>query len=83
MPSMYSTLSQPYAMPKREYQVNFRVSAEGKAILYALQDHYGLSQAGVFEMLLRQVARDQGIDTKKPGRSITSTLGSGKGGRHG
>lgn len=70
-------------MPPKTGQLNFRVSAEGKAILYALQDHFGLTQAGVMEMILRRVAREEGIDMKDPPRKFGSTLGMGKGGRHG
>lgn len=51
-------------------QVNFRISEQGKAILYALQDYHGLSQAGIFEMLLRQAARDAGWDPKNPPRDL-------------
>ena len=42
-------------------QINVRLSDHGIAILYALQDHWGLSQAAVFEMVLRNTARDEGI----------------------
>jgi hypothetical protein len=42
-------------------QVNVRLSDDAVAILYALQDHYGVSQAAVFEMLLRDRARTEGI----------------------
>jgi hypothetical protein len=45
--------------PKREH-VNFRISEEGKAILYYLQDYFGLTQGGVLELLLREKAREIG-----------------------
>lgn len=69
-------------MPVRSEQLNARISERGKAILYALQDHFGLSQAGVIEMLLRDAAREKGIDMDDPQRKLGSTLGTGKGGRH-
>lgn len=56
-------------MPSRKEQVNFRISDQGKTILYGLQDHYGLSQSGVFELLLREKARqvktEEGVDLMK------------------
>jgi antitoxin component of RelBE/YafQ-DinJ toxin-antitoxin module len=45
--------------------VNFRISDDGKRILGALQEHFGLSQSSVFELLLREKARDLGIDPEK------------------
>lgn len=69
-------------MPRKTDQLNFRITDEGKRILYALQDHFGLTQSGVMEMILRRVAREEGIDVKNPQRKLGSTLGSGKGGRH-
>jgi antitoxin component of RelBE/YafQ-DinJ toxin-antitoxin module len=44
--------------PKRSEVVNFRITEEGKDLLYQLQDYYGVSQSSVFEMLLRERARD-------------------------
>lgn len=38
-------------------QVNVRISDDAIAILYALQDYYGISQAALFEILLRDKAR--------------------------
>lgn len=70
-------------MPRKTSQLNFRITEEGKNILYALQDHFGLTQSGVMEMILRRVAREEGIDLKDPPRKLESTLGNGKGGRHG
>jgi antitoxin component of RelBE/YafQ-DinJ toxin-antitoxin module len=48
-------------MPKRPDQVNVRISDLGKNIMSALQDHYGISQAAVVEMLLRDKAREVGM----------------------
>lgn len=71
-------------MPKRPNTIAFRISDRGRSLLYAMQDHWGLSQAGVFELLLRNAARDAGFDVNDPPRSLTSTLAPGnKGGRHG
>lgn len=70
-------------MAAKEFQVNFRVSTQGKNILYSLQDYLGLSQAGVLEFILREEARRQGWDVNSPPRKFTSTLGDGHGGRHG
>jgi hypothetical protein len=43
----------------------FRLSAEGKALLLALAAHYGLSQTGALEFILRDHAREKGV---KPAR---------------
>jgi hypothetical protein len=45
--------------------VNFRISEDGARILSALQEHFGLSQSSVFELLLREKARDLQIDVEK------------------
>lgn len=42
-------------------QVNVRLSERAISILYALQDHYGLSQAAIFELLLRDKANDMNL----------------------
>lgn len=47
--------------PKRSETVTFRISEEGKDLLYQLQEYYGVSQSSVFEMMLRDRARDLGI----------------------
>ena len=46
------------ALSKRD-QINVRLSDEAIGILYALQEWYGCSQAAVFEMLLRDRARQE------------------------
>jgi hypothetical protein len=56
-------------------QVNVRLSDEAIAILYALQDHYGISQSAVFEILLREKARAEGI---KPNPLVHSGSGTAK-----
>ena len=48
-------------MPPKSDQVGFRISKDGLAILFQLQEHYGLSQSGIFEMLLRERARAEGF----------------------
>ena len=42
-------------------QINVRLSDTAIGILYALQDYYGISQAAVFELLLRDKARETGV----------------------
>lgn len=71
-------------MPQRKTtNINVRITETGKQILYALQDHYGLTQSGVFELILRDCARALAWDPENPRRKLSSTLGTGKGGRHG
>lgn len=45
----------------RPDQVNVRISDQGKWCLLQLQEFYGLSQAGVMEMILREKARAVGF----------------------
>lgn len=45
-------------VPLKKEHVNFRISEDGKAVLYYLQDYFGLSQSGVIELLLREKARE-------------------------
>lgn len=51
-------------MPKRPETVSFRISEEGKDLLYQMTDYYGVSQSSVFEMLLRDRARELGLEPK-------------------
>lgn len=44
-------------VPAKREHVNYRITDEGKAILYALQDWWGVSQSGAMEMLLRETSR--------------------------
>lgn len=57
-------------MPKRLDQVNVRISEEGKATLYALQEYYGLSQAGLLEMILREKFKGLGLILEKTGTEL-------------
>jgi hypothetical protein len=41
--------------------LSFRLSAEGKRLLEAVQEYHGLSQSSVIEFLLREHARKVGI----------------------
>ena len=64
---------------KRPAQLNLRVSDNARALLEVLQDHYGLSQAGVFELLLREAGRAVGY-TAEDGRAkkvVAQTNASG------
>ena len=47
---------------QRPIAVNVRLSDTARYILDQLQDYYGLSQASIFEMLLREDARRLGIN---------------------
>lgn len=58
-------------MPSRKPQVNVRLSPLGKDVLHFLQAHYGVSQAAVFEMLLRDKARSLGQDPAAVRRPLT------------
>jgi hypothetical protein len=40
-------------------QVNVRLSDEAITTLYALQDHLGISQSAIFEMLIREKGRTE------------------------
>lgn len=42
-------------------QISIRVSDTGKALLDALVDRLGVTQAGVIEMGLRELARKEGV----------------------
>lgn len=44
-----------------KHQLNVRVSEEAHAIVRELQLHYGLTQAGVLELVLRETARERGF----------------------
>lgn len=59
-------------MPSKNAQLNFRLSAEGKALILRLTDYHGLSQAAVVEMLLRAHARNEGLapTTKRQARHL-------------
>jgi hypothetical protein len=48
-------------MPSEKPQLNARVSKEAISIMQYLQQYYGLSQAGVLELLLREKAKELGI----------------------
>lgn len=48
--------------------LSIRISEEGKRILGLLQEHYGLSQSSVIEMLVREHARQQGLLPQTPTR---------------
>lgn len=49
----------------RPRQLNVRLSDEAIATVLALQEYYGLSQAGVLEMVLRDRFRALGLVLKK------------------
>lgn len=46
-------------------QINVRLSDDAVAILYALQDHFGISQAALFEMMLREKARAERLNVNE------------------
>jgi hypothetical protein len=46
---------------KRSLQIGIRLTDTGRYLMEQLQEHFGLSQASVFEMLLRDEARRQGL----------------------
>lgn len=46
---------------KRSTNLNIRFSETGKFLMGELQEHLGLSQASIVEMLLREEARRRGI----------------------
>lgn len=46
---------------KRPDQLNIRISDLGKDLVVRLAEHYGLSQAGVLEMIIREKAREIGM----------------------
>lgn len=54
----------------RSTAINVRISEVGIGLLHALQDHYGLSQASIVEMLLREDARRQGINIPGSGADL-------------
>jgi len=41
----------------RSSNINIRVTDTGKHLMACLQEHYGLSQSSIMEMLLREEAR--------------------------
>lgn len=43
-------------------QLNVRVSDEAHAVIRELAKYHGLTQAGVLEMVLREIARDRGMN---------------------
>lgn len=45
----------------RSGNMNVRISDTGRYLMDALQEHYGLSQSSIIEMLLRDDARRHGI----------------------
>ena len=62
-PSVARLISERRAsMPSRRDQINVRASDEAVAILYALQDHWGISQAAIIEMLLRKASREEKLE---------------------
>lgn len=46
---------------KKEGNLNVRISDTGRYLLDELQEHLGLSQSGIIEMLLRDEARRRAI----------------------
>jgi len=48
-------------MPRTKKQIGLRVKDESIALMEALQRYHGLSQAGLFEMLMREAGRRAGI----------------------
>ena len=46
---------------QKTQQTSFRLSAEGFRLLVALAAHYGLTQVGVLEVLLRQAGEREGL----------------------
>lgn len=75
-------------MPGREGKnsnicINIRVSDTGKHLMARLQDHYGLSQSSIIEMMLREEARrlhiripGSGADLAEKERQAARTAGS-------
>jgi hypothetical protein len=63
----------------RKDQINIRASAEAISIMNALQEYWGISQAGIVEMLLREKARELGI---KPNPLAHQRNGAPKKGSH-
>jgi hypothetical protein len=64
-------------MPKRAAkvvrdQVNIRMSPMGQQILMRLEEHYGTSRTGLFELLLREEARRLGILVGPPPLKTTA-----------
>lgn len=41
---------------------SFNLSEEGKRLLRVLSKYFGVSQAGVIEMLVREKAREEGLN---------------------
>lgn len=54
-------------------QLNVRVSDEAHAIIRELAAFHGLTQAGVIEMVMRDVARDRGFNVAKLVRHYQSS----------
>jgi hypothetical protein len=57
-------------MPKQ--LISIRVSDTGRALLDALTEHFGVTQAATVEMALRELARKEGLkipDKKEPDNS--------------
>jgi hypothetical protein len=66
-----------------KHQLNARVSEAVFALVRALQDWHGLSQAGVLELLVREYAREHGISLRdamarygRPGRTTATKRAS-------
>lgn len=46
---------------RKESYASFRISEETERLWKALASHYGISQTAVFEMMIRKMAREEGI----------------------
>lgn len=64
-----ATFLKPTRVPRKPEHLSLRMSEEGKTLLHAFQDFYGLSQSGVFEFILREwqrhILNTQGVDVVK------------------
>ena len=48
-------------------KVSFTVTSEGKQLLEKLAAQYGMSQSAMFELIIREKARQEGLwDTDRP-----------------
>ena len=63
---MIEQTAAPSLVPSDRTQVHVRLSSTAREALHSLQDYYGLTQAKVFEILLREEIRRERLDGSRP-----------------
>lgn len=53
-------------------QMNFRLTAKAKSLLWQLSNHLGINQTAVVELAIRELAKQEAVDTDAPKKGGSS-----------